>query len=156
MITGAAFVDLFAAYDTVNHSFLVQKLYNIAQDSHLCSVLQNMLSNRRFYVELNNECSRWRIQKNGLPLTNSVQHVYINDKPLNEGTRSFIYADDLCVTTQYYSFTEVDKLTQYYRSIHLRADPEKTQVTAFHLRNNEAKQSLKVVWNKTELENTPP
>ena len=36
----------------------------------------------------------------------------------------------------------------------LRANPEKTQVTAFHLRNKEAKKSLKVVWNKTELENT--
>ena len=30
----------------------------------------------------------------------------------------------------------------------------KTQVTAFHLRNKDAKRSLKVVWNKTELENT--
>ena len=31
---------------------------------------------------------------------------------------------------------------------------KKTQVTAFHLRNKDAKRSLKVVWNKTELENT--
>ena len=52
MITGAAFVDLSAAYDTVNHRILIQKLYNITQDSQLCRVLQNMLSNRRFYVEL--------------------------------------------------------------------------------------------------------
>ena len=35
----------------------------------------------------------------------------------------------------------------------LRANPVK-KVTAFHLRNKEAKRSLKVVWNKTELENT--
>ena len=67
MITGAAFVDLSAAYDTVNHRILVQKLYNTTQDSQLCRVFQNMLSNRRFYVELNNERSRWRNQKNGMP-----------------------------------------------------------------------------------------
>ena len=65
MITVAAFVDLSAAYDTVNHRNLIQKLYNIIQDSPLCRVIQNMLSSRRFYVELNNERSRWRKQKNG-------------------------------------------------------------------------------------------
>ena len=80
MITGAAFVDQSAAYDTVNHRILIQKLYNITQDSHLCKILQNMLSNRRFYVELNNERSKWRVQKNGLPrewpITNPVQHLH--------------------------------------------------------------------------------
>ena len=67
MITGAAFVDLSAVYDTVNHRILIQKLYNITQDSPLCRVIQNMLSSRMFYVELNNERSRWRKRKNGLP-----------------------------------------------------------------------------------------
>ena len=66
MITGAAFVDLSAAYDTVNHKFLTQKLYYFTGDSPLCKVIQNMLSSRRFYVELNNDRSRWRNQKNGL------------------------------------------------------------------------------------------
>ena len=60
MMTGAAFVD-------EPYIILTQKLYNITQDSQLCRVLQNMLSNRRFYVELNNERSSWKIQKNGLP-----------------------------------------------------------------------------------------
>ena len=45
IITGAAFVDLSAAYDTVNHMILIQKLYNTTQDSQLCRVFQNMLSN---------------------------------------------------------------------------------------------------------------
>ena len=63
---------------------------------------------------------------------------------------------------QYKSFKQVEKtigqelynLTSYYQVNSLRANPEKTQVTAFHPRNKEAKTSLKVVWNKTELENT--
>ena len=49
----------------------------------------------------------------------------------------------------------LDELTQYYRSNSLRADPNKTKVTAFHLRNKEANRSLKVEWKRTELENTP-
>ena len=58
MITGAAFVYLSAAYDTVNHRILIQKIFNTTWDSPLCRVIQNMLSSRRFYVEINNERSR--------------------------------------------------------------------------------------------------
>ena len=88
MITGAAFVDLSAAYDTVNHRILIQKLYNITQDSPLCRVIQNMLSSRRFYVELNNERSRWRKQKNGRRsvLSPILFNIYTNDQPLHNGT----------------------------------------------------------------------
>ena len=106
MITGAA-------YDTVTHRILIQKLYNITQDSHLYRVLQNMLSNRKFYVELNNERSRWIIQKNGLPQRSVISpilfNIYTNDQSLHDRTRSFIYADDLCITSQYSSFTEVER-----------------------------------------------
>ena len=139
MITGAAFVDLSAAYDTVNHRILIQKLYNTTQDSQLCRVFQNMLSNRRFYVELHNERSRWRKQKNGLPrgsvLSPILFNIYTTDQPIHDGTRNFLYADDLCVTAQYSSFTEVEttigdaleELTsQYYRSNSLRANPDMT------------------------------
>ena len=51
-ITGTAFVDMYEAYDTMNHIRLIQKLYNTTQDSYLCRVIQNLLSNRRFHVEL--------------------------------------------------------------------------------------------------------
>ena len=112
MITGTAFVDLSAAYDTLNHRLLIQKLYNTTIDSQLCRVIQNLLSDRRFYVELNNERSRWRIQKNGLPqgsvLSPTLFNIYTNDQPILDGTRSFIYADDLCVTAQYPTFQEVE------------------------------------------------
>ena len=148
MITSAAFVDLSADYDTVNYRILIQRLYTTTQDSQLCRVFQNMLSNRRLYVELNKERSRWRKQKNGLPqgsvLSPILFNIYTNDQPIHDGMRNFIYA--------YSSFTEVkttigdalDELTHYYRSNSLRATPDKTQITVFHRRNNEANRSLKV------------
>ena len=46
------------------------------------------------------------------------------------------------------------ELTQDYRSNSLRANPDKTQVTAFHLRNREVKRSLQVSWNGVDMENT--
>ena len=104
MITDAAFVDLSAAYDTVNHIILIQKFYYITQDSPLCREIQNLLSSKRFYVELNDERSRWTKQKNGLPrgsvLSPSIFNIYTNDQHLHNGTRSFIYAYDICVTAQ--------------------------------------------------------
>ena len=112
-------------------------------------------------------CTRWRKQKNGLPqgsvLSPILFNIYTNDQLIHNGTRTVMYADDLCVKAQYSSFTEVettigdalDELTQYYRSNSLRANPDNTQVTSFHLRNKEANRSLKVEWNRTELENTP-
>ena len=136
-ITGTAYVDLSAAYDTVNHELLIQKLYNTTQDSELCRVIQNLLSNRRFYVELKKERSRWRKQKNGLPqgsvLAPTLFNTYTNDQPIHYGTRSFIYADDLCITAQYQSFKQVEKtieealdnLTPYYKVNNLRANPKK-------------------------------
>ena len=78
-------------------------------------------------------------------------------------TTEHVASDDLYVTAQQPSFVEVEttieeslsELTQYYISNNLRANPDKTQVTAFHLRNKEAKRTLKVKGNRTDLENTP-
>ena len=42
----------------------------------------------------------------------------------------------------------------YYDTNQLRANPSKTQVCAFHLRNREAKRELNIMWNGTRLSNT--
>ena len=161
MITGTAFVDQSAAYDTVNHRLLIQKLYNTTLDSQLCRVIQNLLSDRRFYVELSNERSSWRIQKNGLPqgsvLSPTLFNIYTNDQANLDGTMSFIYSCDLCVTAQYPTFQEVEQqieealgeLTHYYRSNNLHANPDKTQVTAFHLENADIPKYLGVTLDRT-------
>ena len=106
------------------------------------------------------------LQKNGLPqrsvLSPTLFNIYTNDQPLHVGTRSFIYADDLCITAQFHTISQVEstiekalgELTDYYRNNSMRANPDKTQVTSFQLQNREAKRSLKVSWNGVDLENT--
>ena len=107
-ITGAVFVDLTAAYDTVNHC-LLQKVLKMTDNLHFVQFLGEMLRNRRFFIMLNNN----RLQKNGLPqgsvLAPLLYNIYTNDQPLDPETKRFVYADDLCVTSQYSTFTAVEK-----------------------------------------------
>ncbi len=167
VITGTVFVDLSAAYDTVNHKLLLNKLFQLTQDAKLTNLIGNMLSNRRFFVELNGQKSRWRKQKNGLPqgsvLSPVLFNMYTNDQPIHKETRSFIYADDLCIASQDSTFTRIESnlsdalanLDLYYKENHLRANPDKTQTCTFHLRNREAKRELDIKWCNKELQHTP-
>eukprot|EP00057_Strongylocentrotus_purpuratus_P005102 XP_003730216.1 PREDICTED: RNA-directed DNA polymerase from mobile element jockey-like [Strongylocentrotus purpuratus] len=161
--TGVVFVDLTAAYDTVNHRILLDKLYTMTKDSHLTKLIQMLLENRRFYVELNGKRSRWRKQKNGLPqgsvLAPVLFNVYTNDQPVYPGTRSFIYADDLGIAAQNSHIDKIettlssalDNQTDYYNNNHLKANPAKTQVSLFHLRNYNAGRKLSLKWNDVSL-----
>ena len=163
-ITGAVFVDLSAAYGIVNHRRLLHKILGMTRNSHLTRMVQCLIQNRRFHVELLGKRSRWRKQKNGLPqgsvLAPTLFNIYVNDQPIHHNTRSFIYADDLCITTQTVDFPEaettlteaLDNLSSYYNANHLRANPSKTQVCAFHLKNMHSNRKLKISWNGTVLE----
>ena len=110
MITEIAFVNLYAAHDTVNHIILIQKLSNTTHVTALCRVIQNLLSNIIFYVELNNERSRWRLQ--GSVLSPTLFYIYTNDQPLNDGIRRYINTDDLFITAQYPTFSRVESTTE--------------------------------------------
>ena len=139
-ITGAAFIDLIAAYDTINHRRLFVKLVMLTDDVPLTESIRTMLSNRRFKVELNGKQRRWRNQRNGLPqgsvLSPLLFNVCTNDQPLPVATNSFIYADDLRLTTQQKTFEQVkttlssglNELGVYYNENHLRPSPAKTQL----------------------------
>ena len=64
--------------DTVNHILLIQKLCDFTGDSPLSKVIQNILSCRRLYVELYNDRSRWRNQKNGLRQGSVLSPILFN------------------------------------------------------------------------------
>ena len=158
------FVDLTAAYDTVNHRTLLLKLARIVQNNKIVKIIESLLTNRRFYVEMDGKKSRWRRQKNGLPqgsvLAPKLFNIYTNDQPEFENTRRFIYADDLCLATQSPDFQTIEErltaslcsLTEYYKQNTLNANPGKTQVCAFHLRNHQANKKLNISWNGKALE----
>ena len=51
-ITGTVFVDLTAAYDAVNHKTLLLKVAQMIRNKKIVSIIQSLLENRRFFVEL--------------------------------------------------------------------------------------------------------
>ena len=53
LVTGAVFVDLSAAYDTVNHRILMTKIHQMTDDKAMTTLLGTLPKNRMFYVALN-------------------------------------------------------------------------------------------------------
>ncbi|KAI8515700.1 hypothetical protein Bbelb_065130 [Branchiostoma belcheri] len=162
LVTGAVFVDLTAAYDTVNHRALLTKAARMIKNVRAVRIIESLLTNRRFFVELDGKRSRWRAQKNGLPqgsvLAPMLFNIYTNDQPTFNNIRRFIYADDLCLATQAKSFPTIEKrltdalkiLSGYYKSWFLNANPGKTQKA-----QDCVGRGIRIVWEGEELENTP-
>ena len=150
VVKGTVFVDLSVAYDTISHKRLLNKISRMTSDVKFTDLIGNMLYNRRYFVELNGQISRWRNQKNGLPqgsvLSPVLFNIYTNDQPVHKNTRNCIYADDLCIATQDASFEKaestlshaLDNIGEYYAKNHLSSNPEKTATCIFHIRNREA------------------
>ena len=164
-ITGTIFVDLMAAYDTVNHKTLLLKVAQMIRNKKIVSIIQSLLENRQFFIELDGRKSRWQNQKNHLPqgsvLAPTLFNIYTNDQPEFNHICRFIYADDLCLATQSTSFTTIEMrltealegLTNYYANNFLNANPGKTQMCAFHLNNHTADKQLNITLNGQVLEN---
>ena len=92
----------------------------------------------------------------------SLTYVYTNEQPVHNETRSFIYADDQCIATQRITFERTEtiltealhNLGEYYERNHLRANPDKTQTCAFHLKNREASMKLNIIQYNKHIEHT--
>jgi len=100
--TGAVFLYLTAAYDTVWHTGLLYK-FIMNMPHWFVRLIELFLRDRRFTVHIGDDTSAWRTQVNGLPqgsvLSPTLFNLYINDLPVT-GSRKFIYADDICLTKQ--------------------------------------------------------
>jgi len=163
--TGAVFLDLTAAYDTVWHTGLLAKLTDYLPHWAFRAA-ELLLRNRRFRVHMGDDISAWKSQVNGLPqgsvLAPTLFCLYINDLP-ETISRKFAYADDVCNATQAKTFTEIentltadlDLMSKFCRQWRLIPSATKTVTSVFHLHNASADQELNVSLNGKRLKHDP-
>ena len=80
-ITGTVFVDLTAAYDTVNHRILLLKVAKMMGNKTIVNIIKSLLSNRRFFCG-----NEWQEEQMANPKewpapgirpgTNPIQHIH--------------------------------------------------------------------------------
>ena len=86
--------------------------------------------------------------------------IYPNDQPLDVQTKPFIYADDLRITCQDTQFDHAEEtlssafnqLKEFYKINNLRANPSKTQLCVFHLKNRHANKKLNIIWDGQQIQ----
>lgn len=153
--SGAVFLNLYSAYDTVWKRGLMLKLSKIIRCKSTLRLIESLLSNRKYNIFLNGVASRHKYLQNSLPrdlcyhrFSLTVYTSYIVDTI----SRKFIYADDIALVAQAKDFTKVEdilnqdliNLQHYFTKWHLTFNPNKTVAIALHLINQEAQRELKL------------
>ena len=159
--TGAVFLDLTAAYDTVWHKGLLVKISKVLP-AWAVRTIELLLQNRRFRVHMGDNCSSWRPQKNGLPqgsvLAPTLLNLYINDLPQTD-CRKFTYADDICLALQAKTSEDLNRrinedmslISAYCKQWRLQPSVNKTVSSVFHLHNARCEQELDIYLNGSRI-----
>ena len=144
--TGAFFLDLTAAYDTVWHTGLLYKLSK-SMRYWFIQLVGLLLRDRRFRVHMGNDTSSWRPQRNGLPQGSVL------GKPHTNKLRQFMkFYDDFDESSL------AAQLTILHDAISNRVQKQSAveRVTVFEVANvlknmDGAQQLLDQVWRLTKL-----
>ena len=92
-------LDIQKAFDSVQHTALITKLHDINTPASILNTIANYLSDRKFFVSLNDTRSSTKtITAGAVPqgfiLGPLFFTIYINDLSTSQNTRTAIYADD--------------------------------------------------------------
>ena len=157
--TGAVFIDLTAAYDTVWHRGLTCKLLRLLPHKHMVKMIMELVRNRRFtLITGDSKQSRLRRLKNGVPQGSVLAPLLFNIYTYNLPSMisiEFAYADDLALLHSSGNWKDLEgtlsqdmsTLSAYLQTWRLKLSYTKTVTAAFHLNNREAKRELKVYNN---------
>ena len=139
------FLDLNKAFDTVDHSILLNKLYLYGIRGNIYNWFKSYLTNRSQYVEYNNVKSKTEIITHGVPqgsiLGPLLFIIYMNDfSRSSELLFSILFADDTSVFIEGTCLndiseilnTELEKISIWLEANKLTININKTHYMMFH------------------------
>lgn len=150
--TVGIFMDLSKAFDTLDHEIILRKLPYFGLNPAACSLIENYLSNRWQYVDLNGSCSSRKRLLTGVPqgsiLGPLLFIMYIND--IASATKSLnpvLFADDTTllfspgrnfhpVNLQNLLNEELSFVAEWFRANRLSLNLKKTKFMIFRKPNS--------------------
>jgi hypothetical protein len=161
--TIAIFCDLRKAFDTVDHSILLKKMYKMGIRDTELAWFKDYLSNRKQFVFIDGNSSSLLDILLGVPqgsiLGPLLFLLYINDLPLCSTLLSILFADDTTlsaagedlITLTEHVNTEFQKVCEFFRSNRLSLHPDKTKFMIFSSNQNVKSQNISVFCNNNNL-----
>lgn len=101
--TGAIFLDVEKAFDTVWHAGLLSKLFTLNFPPYLINIIRSFLHGRSFRVKFNEKLSQVKPIRAGVPqgaiLSPTLFNIFLADIPEIPNCHMALYADDTAIFT---------------------------------------------------------
>ncbi len=150
-------IDLSRAFDTVDHTILLQDIKQLDLNEHIKRFLCAYLRGRQTYVVFRNSTSKYRKVKQGVPqggvLSPILFNLYMSSMPAPPGNiRLETYADDSNILNSGPKIEPVveeinvylETLKIWFKNRNLEISPSKSSATLFTTSSNECKTELAV------------
>jgi hypothetical protein len=145
--TGAIFLDVAKAFDTVWHDGLVYKLHAAGVPLAMVRLLTSFLNRRVFHAKIGQVLSTQREIQAGVPqgsvLSPTLYAIFTADIPKPDNTKIALYADDTAILVRSWSPRiisrdlqgAVESLESWFRTWRIDVNPEKSNAILFTKRH---------------------
>ncbi len=110
----SVFLDLAKAFNTVNHTILLNKLEKYGIRGLPLMLIRSFLQDRLQCTNANCTKSNWKFVRDGVPQGSSLGPlfflIYINDFPNCTNLRVTLYADDACLTYDHHDPLQLENV----------------------------------------------